>query len=335
MSARIRLGIAGFGRVAENCYAPALRALDAFDVRVVAERRLSGRVAAGKLFPGAALASDAEVACGESAVDAWLIALPPEQHHRVASVALRRGRHTYVEKPLALKLSQARELVSIARASGCVSATGYVGRFAPAYVELERRLSKPGAPRVTSVRCQLTFDEIETVPWKETVHSGGGALNDIAVHHADLLRFIFRTEVVAVRARCWAERRAGDSAEVEMRLANAIEARGVFSSACASADRVLISGESFEWSAARVAPRSAWLRPVSRVLGRLRGPRPRRPDPAFVNCFAAFARAIRDDSPMIPDLEDGARGVAFLEAAHASALDGRWVDVPAIGGEMP
>lgn len=332
---RVRLGIAGFGRVVERSYAPALKALDSFDVRVVAEPLPSRRIAAQRAFPAAALADDAEQACADVSVDAWMVALPPAQHYRVAAAALRRSRHVYVEKPLTLDPKQAFELVALARTSGAVAVTGYVERFVPSYAELRRRLSGLAAGPITDVHSELTFDEVTTVPWKQVVATGGGALNDIAVHHADLLRFLFATEITEVRALAWTERRPSDSARLDLRLENGVRAHCFCSSARPSENRLRLTGPGVAWTVARFEPRSRFTRLGARLAGRARGLLQQRPDAAFVSFFDAFARAIRHGQPMRPDLEDGARGVAFLEAAQASARLGGWVRLRALGDFSP
>jgi predicted dehydrogenase len=234
-----------------------------------------------------------------------------------------------VEKPLTLQLREAEALVRLAHATDRVTAMGYVERFVPAYVDLRRRLKEAHHECITHVRTQLTFDEVVTVPWKETVAGGGGALNDIAVHHADLVRFLFDTEIVAVHARTSAERRPHDTAEVELRLANAIHVRSFFSSARPAANHLTVCAETREWRAARTPPRSTLLRRLGGVIPRVLAPRLKPGDTAFIRCFAAFARAIQSSERMSPNLEDGARGVAFLEAAQASARGSGWVELPA------
>lgn len=50
----------------------------------------------------------------DPAIDAVLIATPPASHVAPAREALRAGKHCWVEKPLALSLSEAKELVALA-----------------------------------------------------------------------------------------------------------------------------------------------------------------------------------------------------------------------------
>jgi predicted dehydrogenase len=62
------------------------------------------------------------------AVDLVTVASPASTHFEIAMAALARGRHVYVEKPLADDMGHARALVEAACASGCVLACGHQER---------------------------------------------------------------------------------------------------------------------------------------------------------------------------------------------------------------
>lgn len=63
------------------------------------------------------------------AVDAVTIVVPTIAHHEVAMVALERGRHVMIEKPLAATLAEADELLALAKRKGVIVQTGHVERF--------------------------------------------------------------------------------------------------------------------------------------------------------------------------------------------------------------
>jgi predicted dehydrogenase len=322
----IRLGIAGFGRVAASRYVPALRACGAFDVRFVVDRDFEARSRALRAFPNAEVRSDAEETCRVSPVDAWLIAVPPHDHYALTLAALEGGRHVYVEKPMTLRSDDAARLAGAARATDRVAIVGYVERFAPAYVALKRRLAELPSPRGVRIETRLTFDEPSPPPWK-TPETGGGALSDIAVHHADLVCFLFESEIVEVLARLRSERLRGDTAEIEMRLANGARATGFFSSAHPLCDSITVRHAGGALRAHRTRHVPALFRRLCGIVERFRKIRAPATDPAFLACFSEFARAIREKRAMQPDLDDGERGVRFMEAAQRSAERGGWVAV--------
>jgi len=70
-------------------------------------------------------------------VDAVTIATPTPDHFHLAMESIAAGKHTLIEKPMALTLEQGRRLVDAARDSGLVVAVGHIERFNPAYIELK------------------------------------------------------------------------------------------------------------------------------------------------------------------------------------------------------
>ena len=76
--------------------------------------------------------------------DALTIVVPTPSHHEVARIALERGRHLLIEKPLTRTIDEADELLAIAERTGALIQTGHVERFnrairgAQAYVDRPR-----------------------------------------------------------------------------------------------------------------------------------------------------------------------------------------------------
>lgn len=62
-------------------------------------------------------------------VDAVTVASPAVHHFEAAAAALAHGRHVLVEKPIASSVEEARELIALAAAHGCVLQVGHQERF--------------------------------------------------------------------------------------------------------------------------------------------------------------------------------------------------------------
>lgn len=75
-------------------------------------------------------------------IDAVAIAVPAAQHYSVAKQALQRGKDVYVEKPLALRVSEGRELVELAEKSTRILMVGHILQYHPAILELKRRIQQ-------------------------------------------------------------------------------------------------------------------------------------------------------------------------------------------------
>ncbi len=63
------------------------------------------------------------------AIDAATVVVPTPVHYEVAKAALARGKHLLIEKPIAATLSEADELLALAKRTGALIQTGHVERF--------------------------------------------------------------------------------------------------------------------------------------------------------------------------------------------------------------
>jgi predicted dehydrogenase len=75
-------------------------------------------------------------------VDAVSLAVPTPLHHAIGRELLARGVHLLIEKPIATTVAEARELVALAKANGCVLQVGHLERFNPAIVAAASRLKQ-------------------------------------------------------------------------------------------------------------------------------------------------------------------------------------------------
>lgn len=78
-----------------------------------------------------------------ASVDACVIAVPTEAHEAVASMAVDRGVHVLVEKPIAPSLEAADRILALAEASGALVQIGHVERFNGALRACEPYLEEP------------------------------------------------------------------------------------------------------------------------------------------------------------------------------------------------
>jgi UDP-2-acetamido-3-amino-2,3-dideoxy-glucuronate N-acetyltransferase len=65
------------------------------------------------------------------------VAAPAEQHHALAGQALRAGKDVFVEKPLALRVADAEELIELARRRKRILMVGHILEYHPAVLKLK------------------------------------------------------------------------------------------------------------------------------------------------------------------------------------------------------
>ncbi len=76
----------------------------------------------------------------DPAVDAVLIATPHSLHCQHIVEAARAGKHVFAEKPITLTAATARQAVDATKAAGVTLGLGFNRRYAPAFVEMKRRI---------------------------------------------------------------------------------------------------------------------------------------------------------------------------------------------------
>lgn len=74
-------------------------------------------------------------------IDAMIISATPETtHYPMAKESLLAGKHVFLEKPMALELSEADELIALARSKGLLFTIGYSQRFNPKFAYVKRSI---------------------------------------------------------------------------------------------------------------------------------------------------------------------------------------------------
>lgn len=77
------------------------------------------------------------------AVDVVSVAVPTSAHYSMARACLEAGKHVLVEKPIAVNLAEARELVELARAKGRRLQVGHSERFNPIMQVMRPHIRRP------------------------------------------------------------------------------------------------------------------------------------------------------------------------------------------------
>lgn len=121
-------------------------------------------------------------------VDAVSIVVPTTAHHAVASKALARGKHIFVEKPFTVTLEEADDLLVKARAAGVLVQVGHVERF--------NRAVRAAMPYVDGPR----FIESDRLAPFNPRGSDVAVVLDLMIHDLDLVHTLVGTRVTDVQA---------------------------------------------------------------------------------------------------------------------------------------
>lgn len=101
-------------------------------LEVVCDVREEARAAIRAKYPEIRVVDAPEAVFEDPAVSACVIATPADTHYPLASAALAAGKDVFVEKPLALKISEAEALAAGATAGRRILMVGHLLRYHPA-----------------------------------------------------------------------------------------------------------------------------------------------------------------------------------------------------------
>jgi UDP-N-acetyl-2-amino-2-deoxyglucuronate dehydrogenase len=137
-------------------------------------------------------------------IDAVAVLTPSGMHPEHVIACARAGKHVVVEKPMALRLQDADEMILACDEAGVKLFVVKLNRFNVPVVKAREALEAGrfgrlvlGTVRVRWCREQSYFDQDA---WRGTWASDGGVLTNQASHHVDMLEWFFG-EVVNVHAR--------------------------------------------------------------------------------------------------------------------------------------
>lgn len=131
---RLRVGVVGasFGGIV---HIPAFVAQGGFDVVAIASPTRAADVAKARKIPNAFASLDEMLAATE--LDVLSIASPPFDHRASVLAALARGLHVMCEKPFALNIADAEEMLAAADRAGTVCAIAHEFRYTPSRLAIK------------------------------------------------------------------------------------------------------------------------------------------------------------------------------------------------------
>jgi inositol 2-dehydrogenase len=326
MTRRVRLGIAGLGRMgrlhAEN--AAAARSIEL--VRVVDADSALARSVADEL--DCDWSTEYESLLDDTTLDGVLVVTPTPHHVTMIEAAAAAGKHVLCEKPIAFETADASHAVEAAEAAGIKLQVGFHRRFDPDWAAAAERIRTGELGDVYFFRTSLRD---MAPPSLDYVRSSGGFFVDVTIHDLDTARWLVGEidEVTAIGAAlsdpAFAEAGDVDSAIVTLRFASG--ALGVI-------DNSRVAGYGYECSTEVVGSKasvrvgdhrrlhSEWLTPGSRQVDWVSNFIERFPQ-AYRLELEAFAAAIRDDTAPLVSGRDGVAALALAEACQRSYEEGR------------
>jgi len=122
------------------------------------------------------------------ACDVVDIVAPTPFHFSLCEKAIRKGRHVFVEKPLANTMDEARELVKLVKESNVKLQVGHVERFNPAFIAVESQQLNP------------MFIEVHRLAQFNPRGTEVSVILDLMIHDIDIILSLVKSEVKTISA---------------------------------------------------------------------------------------------------------------------------------------
>ena len=155
--------------------------------------------------------------------DAICIVTPTPSHFELASLAIKNGKHVFIEKPATNTLDDTKKLIRLAREAGVVVQVGHVERFNPAFIAAKTFIKDP-----------LNF-EIHRLACYNVRGTDVSVVLDLMIHDIDLLMSSVKSKIKQISAT---------GAAIVSSTADKVNARIEFENGCVAnltANRVALS----------------------------------------------------------------------------------------------
>ena len=182
----VRLGIVGCGNVlgAYLSLAERLQHKGLADVAMLCGREHQ-RVTAQAGWPSAEFVTGYDRVLSRPDIDAVVVLTPMREHAPLAKAALEAGKHVLLEKPMAVDLEHAAELISLARERRRLLVCAPFTVLSPTFQTISRRLRLHAIGQITSARGRYGWAGPDWTDW--FYKRGGGALFDLGVYNLTTL----------------------------------------------------------------------------------------------------------------------------------------------------
>jgi len=187
-----RIALVGCGRIAKN-HVEAIGRIDGLEL-VAAADTIEERAKLLAEPLGIPWFSSYEKMLAEVESDVVTIATPSGYHPSQGVLAAKAGRHVVTEKPMAISLRGADELVQACDAAGVHLFVVKQNRLNAAVQLLKRAVDQGRFGRLYMANCTVRWTRPQSyydqAPWRGTWEFDGGAFMNQASHYVDLLQWI-------------------------------------------------------------------------------------------------------------------------------------------------
>ena len=148
---QVRIGFVGCGNLSTRMLYPSIAKIPELDLVACCDLKEELAKRNARAFGARRHYTDVEKMLASEELDAALVVGPPQMHKAVGSIVMGHGLHLYTEKPIALTIDEAREMVALGDEKGVFTQVGHMMRHAAPVQAAKRLVESPDFGKITFV----------------------------------------------------------------------------------------------------------------------------------------------------------------------------------------
>lgn len=189
MTQNIRVGLVGYGMAGRVFHAPYIRSTTSLQIITISTSR---KEEVNLLDPTILVVSSPQEIFQNPNVDLVVIASPSNTHASLTAEALRAGKHVVVDKPFALTLQEAQDLVTLSKVMNKQLFVFHNRRWDSDFLTIKQALEEEIIGEVKQFESHIDrFRPIIQNRWREDGSEGSGVWFDLGPHLVDQALILF------------------------------------------------------------------------------------------------------------------------------------------------
>lgn len=201
---KIRVAVIGCGAIAQRRHIPEYHDNEHVELVAFSDPNLERAKQCAERYGGKAF-SDHNELLNEMKPDAVSVCTPNVTHAPISIAAAKAGAHVLVEKPMAVSDEEAKQMIDAANEAGVYLMVGHNQRLMPPHVKAKEILESGRLGKVLTFRTSFghpgpegwSLDGRDSWFFRKD-EAAMGAMGDLGVHKADLIRWLLDDEVEQV-----------------------------------------------------------------------------------------------------------------------------------------
>ena len=194
----INVGIIGVGSFARSSHLPNLDKIKGFKIRALCSNKGYKIKQLGLKYKVDYITTDYHKILDDTNIDLVFICTRHDTHAEITIESLKRNKHTFVEKPLAIYEKDLEEVMKYAKNSKGQIFIGFNRRYASLTKKLIKEIKNNPSPKL--INYFIKTDILPMDAWALDPEKGGGRIIGEMVHFIDYINFICNDEVIDISA---------------------------------------------------------------------------------------------------------------------------------------